>query len=166
MIEPKDFTKMAKHIVRRDNGKHDANIMHPMREWAVGLFVVGMLVLWGVVFTIALYRIYSDSRAIEATVTVTAIPYKAPLVSDTIQYYEKERTVYETMLGKASYIGTGRASSLEVIATTTEAITTSVPIPGSVILPTSTPGIVSTPAPIPATLPTESNEPVTPLPVL
>ena len=96
---------MVAHIVRRDNGKPESMIMHPMREWAVGLLVIGLLVLWGTIFTIALYRVYSNSLETDVPIATVAIPYKAPQVADAIQYYEKERTTYEALLGKASFIG-------------------------------------------------------------
>ena len=79
MIEAKDITKMVQHVVRRDSGKSDAVIMHPLREWALGLFVVGLLVLWGVIFTIALFRVYSSSLE-----TVVPVPVIAHLVKSKI----------------------------------------------------------------------------------
>ena len=102
MIEAKEITKMVKHIVRRNAGKFDANIMHPMREWAFGLLVIGLLVLGGIIFTIGLYRIYRDSLETVVPVVSATIPYKASLVADAIVWYEKERMTYEAMRGALS----------------------------------------------------------------
>jgi hypothetical protein len=139
MIEPKDITKMVTQIVRRDNGKPESMIMHPMREWALGLLVVGLLVLWGVIFTIALYRVYSSSLETEVPIATVTIPYKAPQVADAIQYYENERTIYETLLGAPSYIG--RSNTLPVpVATSTEMTAEdSVPTFPTLDMATSTP---------------------------
>ena len=104
MIEAKDITKMVKHITRRDKGKVDSNIMHPIREWALGLLVHGILVLCGVIFSIALYRVYHDSLETEVSIISTTIPFQPSLVADTIHWYENERESYEAMLGKSSFI--------------------------------------------------------------
>jgi hypothetical protein len=158
MIEPKDITKMVTHIVRRDSGKSDATIMHPMREWTLGLFVVGMLVLCGVIFTITLYRMYSSSLETAVPVVVTTIPYTEPLVIETIHYYEKEQTNYHAMLGVESVSGVKMLS----IPATTQATTS------SIIQPLVTPAATNTPlvTPKPPLPVKESSDPVIPTPAL
>lgn len=147
---------MVKHIVRRDSGKADANIMHPMREWASGLLVVGLMVLWGVIFTIALYRVYGNSLETQVPVVATPIPYKAALVSSTIQYYEKERAAYEAMLGTESLVGKSTP-----VATTTvgDAGASSTSVTATA---TTTPDV----APIPKPVVKETVKPMTPVPAL
>lgn len=157
MIETKDITKMVKHIARRDSGKSDATIMHPMREWALGLFVTAFIVLWGVIFTVALYRVYGSSLETEVPVAVTVIPYKAPLVADAIQFYEKERTIYEAMLRTGSVLGKSNVS----LATTTmgETVSSSIPVIQNA---TSSPETV----PVLPLVVKESSKPVVPMPAL
>lgn len=157
MIEPRDITKMVQHIVRRDSGKVDAHIMHPMREWALGLFVVGLIVLWGVIFTIALYRVYSDSLQTEVPVATTVIPFKGSAVAEAIAYYEKERATYEAMVGTDS-----RASkNATLVATTTTIDMTATPTVSTPVVASSSP---KTGTPIPAVK--GMSKPVTPVPEL
>jgi hypothetical protein len=136
MIEAKDITKMVQHVVRRDSGKSDAVIMHPLREWALGLFVVGLLVLWGVIFTVALFRVYSSSLETVVPVPVMPIPYKAPLVAETILQYEKERTQYKAMVGVVP--PTLKDAPLGATGTTTETTTPATPVVESELIASST----------------------------
>lgn len=99
MIETKDITKMVAHIVRRDNGIADTSIMHPMREWMLGLAVVFLLVAGGVGFNVLMYQNYHDALTTPVAVTETIVPYKAAPVARAINYYEAERVIYESILG-------------------------------------------------------------------
>ncbi len=122
MIETKDITKMVAHIVRRDNGIPDANIMHPMREWVLGLVVVLLLVIGGMIFNIMMYTSYHDALTAPVAVVETAVPYKSAQVSQAITYYEAERKVYESISGSRSVTGQVPGVASTTIATSTEAI--------------------------------------------
>lgn len=113
MIETKDITKMVAHIVRRDKGIPDTNIMHPMREWVVGLAVVFLLVAGGVVFNIIMYQSYSEALSAPVTVTETVVPYKAAVVAQAITHYQTERTRYKSLLGTVSALPQSAVTSTE-----------------------------------------------------
>jgi hypothetical protein len=134
MIETKDITKMVAHIVRRDAGIPDASIMHPMREWVLGLTVVFFLVLGGVAFNVVMYRSYHDALFAPVEVTETVVPYRAAAVARAITYYEAERKTYESILGTRSVIEQAPAATSTSTSTTEATSTDSVPvIPGSVM---------------------------------
>jgi hypothetical protein len=125
MIEPKDISKMVAHIVRRDSGIPDASIMHPMREWVLGLAVVFLLVVAGMVFNVLMYRAYHDELSAPLSVEETVVPYKAALVAHAISYYEAERKTYESLLGTHSMLGEVSATIVPPIATSSDEIATS-----------------------------------------
>jgi len=154
MIDPKDITKMVKHIVRRDAGKPDAVIMHPMREWVMGLGAIGCILIAGVVLTVVLYRTYNDSLNTELPVTPTIIPYKAVFVNDTIEYYEAERVRYESLLDKVSAVG-GQSTTTNAVVMPTNRTNTPAVMPDR---PVAVPPAESAP--------TASGKPVVPTPAL
>lgn len=47
MINKKDIVIMARKIARRGKGRHDRKIMHPSREWLVGLGLLLVALLVG-----------------------------------------------------------------------------------------------------------------------
>ena len=134
MIETKDITNMVAHIVRRDKGIPDTNIMHPMREWVVGLAVVFLLVAGGVVFNIIMYQSYSEALSAPVTVTETVVPYKAAVVAQAITHYQTERTRYKSLLGTVSTLPQSVVTPTEVreipsdipVMSTTTATTTAI----------------------------------------
>lgn len=90
---------MVKHVVRRSQGVPDSNIMHPTREWIVGVGSVALAVIVGVVLDVATFHNYKTSFTTEVTVIETAVPYQAALVSTALYMYKSERETYEHIRG-------------------------------------------------------------------
>ncbi len=99
MIDTTEITKMVKHIVRRDNGIPDSNIMHPMREWGIGILVTAIAVVGGVIFNIFLYQTYTAALTTVVPVQETAVPYQAANVAAAIEWYTKQAKTYQQIIG-------------------------------------------------------------------
>ncbi len=61
MIEKTDILKMAKHVLKRVSGGRDHKIMHPYREWGIGVLVSLMLAVVGGMFAVDRYLIYENT---------------------------------------------------------------------------------------------------------
>ena len=59
MISKKDITKMVKNVVRRDRGVPDRRLMHPRREWSVGLLLWITVVLAGGFYAAVTFNTYT-----------------------------------------------------------------------------------------------------------
>jgi len=124
MIETKDIVKMVKHIVRHDNGVPDTRIMHPMREWLIGLSGVTVGIIGGSIFALLVYHSYSLSARDVMTVAETVVPYKAVLVEQALDTYLEKRRVYESLTGVSTPVlpqtelSPSNTSIIDVMATT------------------------------------------------
>jgi hypothetical protein len=132
MIETKDITKMVQHIVRRNRGVADPQIMHPMREWVIGISVTLVGVFIGAVFAASLYSFYDAKNDSIITVTETVVPYNAVVVEEALTDYRLKKSAYEAV---------GGIFPTEVIATTTEnsSDTNASTTPEVLIIDTATP---------------------------
>lgn len=111
MISKTDIIKLAQHVVRRGRGIPDRKLMHPYREWYIG--IVGALVVAGLgaAYNFYLFRYYD-----------TLEEHTTESVNDAIEYrFETAENVRERFSARAAEFartleGTpaaGRAVSIE-----------------------------------------------------
>ena len=60
MIEKNDILKMVHHITKRSRGIPDKRLMHPVREWLIGLVCVVVVLAVGVMYSTRLFTMFSD----------------------------------------------------------------------------------------------------------
>ena len=99
MIETRDITKMVAHIVRRDKGIADPQLMHPTREWFWGLTIATVLVLLGSWFCVYIYNAYTQIMHTEISVSELAVPYQAATIAEAITVYENKKLKFSEILG-------------------------------------------------------------------
>lgn len=132
MIDTTDITKMVKHIVRRGQGVADPHIMHPMREWLLGVSVVLLLVMLGAGLSFHLYRIYDSQRTTEITTIAPVVSYAAPTIAEAVSVYSAKRAVYEAVLGtpgETPALPTASSTSVtETVASSSESVIEEVPV--------------------------------------
>ncbi len=139
MIETKDIIKMVKHIVRHDNGVPDTRIMHPMREWLIGLCGVFALVLGGSLFAAFVYQSYSLRAASEVVTPGIAIPYKAALIEEVLLQYQAKQNAYDQILGKKLNEGVDLDSGTTTSSTVgAQGTSTNIVSPNTMVATTST----------------------------
>jgi len=113
MIETKHITQMVQHIVRRNRGLSDPQIMHPMREWLIGIVVTGVVGIIGSVAAALLYHSYNELRGTEIAVVASSTPYKVKIVDAALAEFRQKRERYDVLLDK---------KTTPVIASSTEVI--------------------------------------------
>jgi hypothetical protein len=118
--------EMIQHIVRRKRGIADPQIMHPMREWVIGIGVTAVVVIAGSVLAATLYNYYDDKRDVIITVSETPVPYNANLVEAALTQYRQKQQQYDQIVG--TVIQSVPAPELvEETASSTEAVEEEVP---------------------------------------
>lgn len=133
MIETKHITQMVQHIVRRNRGLSDPQIMHPMREWLIGIVVTGVVGIIGSVAAALLYHSYSELRGTEIAVVATSTPYKVKIVDAALAEYRQKRKSYDALLDKKA--APIVASSTEVTIVPSEVIPRATTTPVTVEFP-------------------------------
>jgi len=125
MIETKDIKKMTAHIIRRDKGAKDVQIMHPNREWFTGLAIATLIVALGTWFSFYLYWSYTDEMSKEVVVTESILPYNAAAVKSALEIFaQKQKKFNEILVGDNTKITSVKEveTDKEVLATSTTEI--------------------------------------------
>lgn len=138
MISKRDITKFTKRIIRNQRGLQDHQMIHPRREWGVGL-VVGMLAFTG--GAVWSYITYNEvrERDIESVnpAEVQQNVYQEGLVNAALSEFRQRKISYETLLNASTFIAPIQEEVEEevnfdddapepVTATATEAVSSSV----------------------------------------
>ena len=131
MIETKDIKKMVSHILKRDQGIADTQIMHPSREWLTGLGIATVIVALGSWFCFYIYLSHQSEMQAEVVVTEQAVPYQAAVVKSALELFAAKEKKFKAILGNDVPVilpvldqsSTTASSSDETdIATTTEEV--------------------------------------------
>ena len=85
---------MAKHVRRHSKGYPDRRIMHPQREWAIGLGIFACTVLFGSVLAGNLFVQYKNIDAVGGDAGDNIPRYKTVTVDDALELYEKRKEEY------------------------------------------------------------------------
>jgi hypothetical protein len=125
MIESKDIKNMVQHILRRDKGIADTNMMHPSREWFTGLAITCIIVLLGSWLCLYLYTFYTNELKKEVVIIEQAVPYQAATVKSALEVFAAKEQTYNNILGGRD-VGTvqpmATTTPQEVIASSSEPI--------------------------------------------
>ena len=99
MISKRDIAKIAKHVLKRHRGVRDHQIIHPMREWTVGLFGGMILLILGATWSVLTYREVSN-RGVEnaGTVEVEQTIYRDDLVNAALEKLRERQADYQALL--------------------------------------------------------------------
>ncbi len=121
---------MVQHIVRRNRGVSDPQIMHPMREWLIGIIATVIVGVFGSISAAFLYHSYDVLRGTEIAVVATSTPYKTKVVERALVEYREKRENYDVLLNK---------KVIPAVATTTEVISMPIEVTPEATTPTTTP---------------------------
>ncbi len=127
MIETKDITNMVRHILKRDKGIADTQMMHPTREWFTGLGITCVVVALGSWLCFYLFTFYTNEMQKEVIVTEQAVPYQAANIKNALELYAIKQQKYNEIIGKSDMFETAvlplaTSTIPSPLATTTENI--------------------------------------------
>ena len=99
MISKRDIAKIAKRVLKRQSGVRDHQIIHPRREWAVGLLGGLILLIVGATWSFFTYRDVSG-REVENTDTVEVEQtiYRDELVNAALEKLRERQASYQALL--------------------------------------------------------------------
>lgn len=93
MISKDDIIRVTRHILRREQGYPDRKLMHPIREWAIGLGVGTVLFVIAVAFSGYAFITQSERLDEEIVSDSSVVLYKQEETKDILNKY---RTREET----------------------------------------------------------------------
>lgn len=108
---------MAKHVFKRSQGVPDKRLVHPKREWAMGLLLFSVIVVVGSVVSTQLFIQYRtvDTKAGEVKESIPQ--YNDRLVKSVLTTFTERVTAFELLVNDVSAVPASVATST---ASTTE----------------------------------------------
>lgn len=99
----------------RRKAVYDKRIMHPEREWFIGLFLFAAIVTAGGIQSAHTFMAFQEIDTNGGTQTEPVVRYNQPLVQNALQTYEKRSEVYMALQNEVPQLP---ASTLDETATT------------------------------------------------
>jgi hypothetical protein len=157
MIELHDITKMANHIIHRQHGGADREVMMPAREWLLGLVVTGFFVTVGGIAGWILYtQIYVAAANDDVIAPAVPSPYQSTVVDAARDRYAARKATYNTLRGDVT---APIVRPIDSVGTTTAPVTTGTTtsqqpaLDEEVVVPTELPPVP--PTVVPETVPAD-----------
>ncbi|MCB9810659.1 MAG: hypothetical protein H6779_02415 [Candidatus Nomurabacteria bacterium] len=99
MIEKKEILKMVDHVIHPHKKEFSDNqIMHPEREWLIGLVISTLVVISGVWWSVSTYMQYSNVSVEDTDGSGGApINYKSEFVEAAINNFNQRQEIYDTV---------------------------------------------------------------------
>lgn len=108
---------MAKRVAHRSRGGTDTKLVHPRREWFIGLTFFLLIVIGG---SVANLRDHTYYNSLDTSVERTSVPikeYRSDSIREAIETYNARATRFETLVSDVS-----REPSRPVASTTTSTV--------------------------------------------
>jgi len=104
-----DIGQITKTITRKQRGLEDPVLIHPARDWAIGMVGTLVLILGAVLFSVIEYRAYTDV-SLSDEVVQTMVPYRAAQVEQAITKYQARAAAHAAItaggpVGEAGGLG-------------------------------------------------------------
>lgn len=113
---------MVRHVVRRSKGLPDKRMIHPRREWGIGVILALVLLIVGVGYTSVIYKQFNEIGEDTVGQVARSVRYDAVLVEQAITHYQTQRTVFDAILtGAPKPVATSSEENIEEITTDTDA---------------------------------------------
>lgn len=121
MIHKTSFSEMAKKVFRHERGLRDLQIMHPEREWLVGLLVMVLVFATSATWSAQVYLKNKNVSAAPTTTGEGENVYREPQVKEALRIAQVQEDELRGLLGAAP---TAPPAGEETRATSTATTTT------------------------------------------
>lgn len=125
MIDKNIVKNIANHIFHPHKKEFiDNNLMHPEREWSIGLMFGMVLVLAGGLWSVNSYLLYNEVSIENAdSSTPDLFVYRASVVGEVLNNFSERKKIYDSLLPKSEDL------NQVLVATTTQSTSTSEILP-------------------------------------
>ena len=126
MINKKQIEVMAKKIIRHQQGLQDPQIMHPEREWTLGLAIFLAILSFCTFFSISIYNQNKNVSLGEiSSDTNEVFVYRESLVKEALEKFSQRDTELKNLLGTVTSVVISEAEPVDIASSTESAATTS-----------------------------------------
>jgi hypothetical protein len=118
MIAKHSILKMVQHIVRRSEGYSDRRIMHPARDWCIGLCAAALLFLGSSAAAGHLFWSKSHTAPDAYEVTIDPVKYDPKLIARVLTEYRRRAAQYTSLHGNSGAVPDGVLQATTTAAST------------------------------------------------
>ncbi len=119
MIEKEAVKKIVDHALNPYKKNFvDNHIMHPEREWFIGIFVSLVIMITGSIFIYYFYNLYSNVSLEDGTEVVDPVVYRASLVQSALDEFAVREKIYNDLKPSSDQVNEPvTTTSLEAVPT-------------------------------------------------
>jgi predicted component of viral defense system (DUF524 family) len=100
MIDKNNILKMVNDVFHRSQGYPDRRLLHPHREWSIGVFMFVVVVVAGSVFVTSIFMQYKDVSSTEEGLEESIPQYREVIVQDALELYRARTEEYQQLRGE------------------------------------------------------------------
>lgn len=104
MIDKKVIIQMAEHVFRKSQDYPDRRLMHPNREWGIGLVFFICIVLTGSVLSGNVFVKYRNVGNIKGSSGESIPQYREVIVKDALEAYRIQSAAYNELRGQVPVV--------------------------------------------------------------
>lgn len=93
-----DIKKMAKKVMRHGHHLPDRRLIHPDREWLIGLSIFAILLVVGTVYEIRNFLHYSSLESSVDTGEIQLVEYNQTNAARVLEIYQKKAETFKNIL--------------------------------------------------------------------
>ena len=111
--------KMADHVFKRSRGIPDKRLMHPRREWAIGIILFAIILIAGSAMSAQSFNRFRNIDTSNGEADITIPLYNQVLVTEVINEYSARAAEYKDLINDTSLVPEPVADPLEEVASST-----------------------------------------------
>lgn len=140
-IKP-DFSKLAKHLSRSSHRVRSPQLLHPTREWFIGLAVAAVIFTGSAFWSAQMYLVHRDESVVaEPLKEVEVVVYREAVVAEALARFAAKEARYAELVQQQVFLPeendtAAAASTTENSASSTESVIIIEQLPATA--PTST----------------------------
>lgn len=99
MINKKLAKKIAEHALSPERKQFiDNHIMHPEREWSIGLLIGISICVFGAVWALYTFDFYKNIKVENSVTDASTVVYRASVVGEVLKDFESRNNAYNHLL--------------------------------------------------------------------
>lgn len=112
MMDKKDIIKIAKHAFKRGQGVPDKRLIHPRRDWAIGILIFAAILFLGGYYSASLFSKYQNIEISAPGEAGVKVPhYDESSIEATINIYNKRAAEYQALVGEVPVVDEATATT-------------------------------------------------------
>lgn len=100
MINKNDILKMVRHIAKRSEHIPDRKLMHPARDWFIGLSIAALMFVSSAAFAFMTFHAQSEKVNRVVPVTETVAVYKGEKARAVLELYNERINTFNALRSK------------------------------------------------------------------